>query len=112
MTLALLKSFDPKNIATWPLRGQIAAVSVGYVDGTACLDLPYEEDSRAEVDMNVAMTDGGKFVEIQGTAESIAFDRAQLDAMLSLAEGGLVQLFHAQRQALEPSGFPVLEHVR
>ncbi len=112
MTLALLKSFDPKNIATWPLRGQIAAVSVGYVDGTACLDLPYEEDSRAEVDMNVAMTDGGKFVEIQGTAESIAFDRAQLDAMLSLAQGGLLQLFHAQRQALEPSGFPVSEHVR
>lgn len=110
LALALLKTFDPVNTAKWPLRGQIAATSVGYVNGTALLDLPYEEDSRAQVDMNVAMTDAGKFVEIQGTAESAAFTRGELDAMLALAERGIGELFAAQRRALEPAGFPVLAH--
>ena len=83
-----------------PLIGQIAAVSVGIVEGTTVLDLPYDEDSRAEVDMNVAMTDAGGFVELQGTAEREPFSRAQLDAMLGLADAGIRELFERQRQAL------------
>ena len=110
LSLALMKSFDPQNALKWPLRGQIAATSVGYVNGIAMLDLPYEEDSRAEVDMNVAMTDAGKFVEIQGTAESAPFSREELDAMISLAQTGITQLFAAQRAVLEPHGFPALAH--
>lgn len=82
------------------LRGSVAAISVGMVDGVPCLDLPYEEDKRAEVDMNVVRTDAGKFVEVQGTAEGAAFDRAMLDAMLRLAELGTERLFEAQRQVL------------
>jgi len=100
LALALQKSFDPKDSKKWPLRGQIAAISTGYVGGDALLDLPYEEDSRAEVDMNVAMTDSRKFVEIQGTAEAAAFDRAQLDAMLGLAQVGIERLFEYQRTAI------------
>ncbi|GAC1356051.1 MAG: ribonuclease PH [Vulcanimicrobiaceae bacterium] len=112
LALALLKKIDPKDSKKWPLRGQIAATSVGYVAGSALLDLPYEEDSRAEVDMNVAMTDSGKFVEVQGTAESQPFDREQLDAMLELARTGILSLFVAQRHALEPHGFPTLVHAQ
>ena len=109
LALALLKTFDPTS-QTWPLRGQIAATSVGFVDGMALLDLPYEEDSRAEVDMNVAMTDAGRFVEIQGTAESTPFDRMSLDVLLALAERGIRELFDAQRRVLEPFGFRQLVH--
>ncbi len=98
LALALRKVFGPT--AKLPLHGQIAAISVGVVDGVARLDLAYDEDSRAEVDMNVAMTDAGAFVEVQGTAEGRAFDRAQLDAMLSLAELGIAHLFEFQRAAL------------
>jgi ribonuclease PH len=97
--LALRHAFDPAA-PRWPLRGQIAATSVGFVDGIARLDLAYEEDSRAEVDMNVAMTDAGAFVEIQGTAETRPFDRAQLDAMLALAQTGIEELFERQRRAI------------
>lgn len=99
LALALRRDFTPGS-PKWPLLQQIAAVSVGFVDGMAHLDLPYSEDSRADVDMNVAMTDAGAFVEIQGTAEGPAFDRAQLDTMLALAEGGIGSLFAHQRQAL------------
>ncbi|MDP9018786.1 MAG: ribonuclease PH [Candidatus Eremiobacteraeota bacterium] len=112
LALALLKKVDSKDPKKWPLRGQIAATSVGYLAGSALLDLPYEEDSRAEVDMNVAMTDSGKFVEVQGTAESEPFDRDQLDAMLDLARTGIASLFVAQREALEPHGFPALVHAQ
>jgi ribonuclease PH len=101
LALALRKHFDPQQKQKWPLSGQIAAVSVGIVDGTPVLDLPYDEDSRAEVDMNVAMTDAGGFVEVQGTAEREPFTRAQLDGLLELAEGGIRQLFAAQARALE-----------
>jgi len=100
LSLALRRHFDPDNAKTWPLTGQIAAVSVGIVDGTPVLDLPYVEDSRAEVDMNVAMTAAGGFVELQGTAEGKPFDRAQLDTLLALADTGIRQLFEAQRTAL------------
>ena len=100
LALALRKRFDPDKQSAWPLVGQIAAVSVGIVDGVPVVDLPYEEDSRAEVDMNVAMTDAGGFVELQGTAEREPFSRAQLDALLGLAEGGIQTLFAAQREAV------------
>jgi ribonuclease PH len=100
LSLALRKHFDPSNAKTWPLTGQIAAVSVGIVGGTPVLDLPYVEDSTAEVDMNVAMTAAGGFVELQGTAEGKPFDRAQLDTLLALADGGIRQLFEAQLDAL------------
>jgi ribonuclease PH len=98
--LALREHFDPEKKQKWPLTGQIAAVSVGIVDGVPVLDLPYEEDSRAEVDMNVAMTDAGGFVELQGTAERDPFSRKQLDVLLGLAEVGILNLFDAQRAAL------------
>jgi ribonuclease PH len=101
LALALRKSFDPADLKKWPLRGLIAATSVGIVDGTMVLDLPYREDSRAEVDMNVAMTDSGGFVELQGTAEGVPFTRAQLDGLLDLAARGIRELFEHQRAALE-----------
>ena len=75
-------------------------MSVGIVDGEARLDLPYEEDSRAEVDLNVVMTGDGRFVEVQGTAEGASFDRAALDAMLDLAERGIRELFRLQAALL------------
>jgi ribonuclease PH len=101
LALALRKSFDPGDAKKWPLRGMIAATSVGIVTGTMVLDLPYVEDSRAEVDMNVAMTDAGGFVELQGTAEGVPFTRTQLDGLLELAAGGIRDLFDHQRAALD-----------
>jgi ribonuclease PH len=101
LVLALRKSFDPRDAKKWPLRGMIAATSVGIVDGTMVLDLPYVEDSRAEVDMNVAMTDAGGYVELQGTAEGAPFDRARLDGLLDLAGRGIRELFEHQRAALD-----------
>jgi ribonuclease PH len=99
LALALRRDFAP-GTPKWPLAQAVAAVSVGYVDGAAQLDLQYTEDSRADVDMNVAMTDAGTFVEVQGTAEGSPFDRTQLDALLALAEHGIRQLFDLQRAAL------------
>lgn len=87
-------------IKTNPLKGNVAAVSVGIIDGNVCLDLPYEEDSRAEVDMNVVMKGDGTFVEIQGTGEEGTFSREQMNAMLDAAEKGLKELFELQNQAL------------
>ena len=83
------------------LSGQVAAVSVGIVDGEPRLDLPYEEDSRAEVDMNVVATADGRLVEVQGTAEGAPFDRDALDAMLDLALAGCEELFVLQRAAVD-----------
>jgi ribonuclease PH len=83
------------------MRDCVAAVSVGIVGGQPVLDLNYAEDSTAEVDMNVVMTGGGEFVEVQGTAEQVAFGRDRLDAMLGLAERGIRQLVALQRRALE-----------
>jgi ribonuclease PH len=84
-----------------PLLPPVAAVSVGLVDGHVCLDLPYEEDVRAEVDLNVVMTEAGKFVEVQGTGEAGDFGRDELNAMLDSAEKGIRELQAAQRAALE-----------
>jgi ribonuclease PH len=83
-----------------PLTGSVAAVSVGIIDGVPRLDLPYEEDVRAETDMNVVMTGEGSYVEVQGTAEGAAFDRVELDALLGLAEKGCADLTRLQREAL------------
>ena len=84
-----------------PLKQPVAAVSVGIIDGQVCLDLPYEEDSRAEVDMNVVMTAEGNFVEVQGTGEAGTFTRAQMNELLDAAEVGCRELFAAQKAALE-----------
>ena len=87
------------------LTGQVAAVSVGMVGGVAHLDLDYGEDSSAEVDFNVVMTDDDHFVEVQGTAEHRSFSREQMDAMVDLAAAGIRQLFALQRTAIEaPAG--------
>jgi ribonuclease PH len=103
LALALRRLGEAGRLAKDPLREPIAAVSVGVVDGEARLDLPYEEDSRAEVDMNVVMTAAGRYVEVQGTAESGAFDRATLDRLCDLAATGIRDLGAAQRAALEAS---------
>jgi ribonuclease PH len=86
------------------LREPVAAVSVGIIDGEARLDLPYEEDSKADVDMNVVMTGGRRLIEIQGTAERAPFSRAQLGEMLDLAERGILELCAAQRLAIGGAG--------
>ena len=83
-----------------PLSDLVAAVSVGVVGGVAMLDLPYEEDSRADTDMNVVMTGSGGFVEVQGTAEQAPFSRGELDALLDLAARGISAIHEAQRAVL------------
>ena len=88
-------------IGQHPLLDECAAISVGIVDGVACLDLPYVEDAGAEVDMNVVMTGSGRFVEVQGTAEGDPFDDAQLDAMLTLARSGIAEIIELQRATLD-----------
>ncbi len=100
---ALQVLLETKRVKAMPLGGQVAAVSVGVVFGEPRLDLEYEEDSVAEVDMNVVMTSRGQLVEVQGTAEEKPFDRATLDALLDLAEQGIRQLFEVQRAALTGS---------
>lgn len=82
------------------VKCQVAAVSAGVVDGTPVLDLPYSEDHRADVDLNVVATSDGGLVEVQGTGEGGSFSRAELDAMLDLADAGIAELFAHQRQAL------------
>ena len=89
------------NLDPSPFKELVAAVSVGIIDGVPMLDLCYEEDSRADVDMNVVMTESGKLIEIQGTAEENPFDRKQLNELLDLAEHGLKQIFAIQREVLE-----------
>jgi ribonuclease PH len=83
-----------------PVRRRVAAVSVGVVDGVPCLDLDYDEDVRAAVDMNVVMSSEGRFVEVQGTGEHGTFDRAELDGLLSMAVAGIATLDSLQRSAL------------
>ena len=88
-------------ITEWPIKARVAAVSVGIVNGEAMLDLAYTEDSAAEVDMNVIMTDQGRFVEIQGTGEEATFGDDDLAKLLSLAKGGLKDLFAEQTRVVE-----------
>lgn len=89
----------PKGVKM-PLKDTVAAVSVGILDGRPILDLDYTEDSAAEVDMNVVMTGGGRFVEVQGTGEEATFSEDELSAMLQLARGGIGRLIAAQRESL------------
>lgn len=84
-----------------PIRDSVAAVSVGIVEKNVLLDLAYDEDSRAEVDLNIVMTGRGRLVEVQGTAEGGTFDRAELDRMLDLGSRGIQELTGAQQKALE-----------
>ena len=83
-----------------PLTDSVSAISVGIIDGTPMLDLPYTEDVRAETDMNVVVTGSGKFVEVQGTAEGAPFDRDELNALLDLALEGTAELAQIQREVL------------
>ena len=93
-------------IPTHPLTAFCAAISVGIVDGAPVLDLPYVEDSRAEVDMNVVMTSLGGFVEVQGTAEGAPYSRAELDALLGLAEGGIDEIIALQQEMVSEPPAP------
>ncbi len=97
---ALTRLVQKGTVRTHPLSEAVAAVSVGVVDGVCMLDLPYAEDSRAEVDMNVVMTSSGRFVEVQGTAEGVPFTKGELEEMLSLAEHGIAQLLDLQAAVL------------
>ena len=103
--VAVVDAFDwmvrEGKLAVSPVRRRVAAVSVGVIDGVARLDLDYEQDVRAEVDMNVVMSSEGQFVEVQGTGEHGTFDRAQLDRLLDLASGGIAELDRRQRAALD-----------
>jgi len=104
LVLACRRLVRENRLSTLPVTGEVAAVSVGIVGGLALLDLKYDEDSRAEVDMNVVCTGDGRFVEVQGTAEGEPFSREQMDELLALAAHGIRQLIHAQRAALAPAG--------
>ena len=97
---ALQGLVDSGVIDSVPLNDQIASISVGVVNGEPVLDLDYNEDSAANVDMNVVMTGSGEFVEIQGTGEEATFSRSQLDSMLELAESGIQKLLAEQRKVL------------
>jgi ribonuclease PH len=102
--VAIVDAFDwmvsNGKLSRTPVRRRVAAVSVGIIDGEPRLDLDYEEDVKAEVDMNVVMSSEGKFVEVQGTGEHGTFDRVQLDGLLELAIAGIKSLDSAQQKAL------------
>lgn len=98
--LAIRRMIEGGTILESPLRENVAAVSVGIVDGDPMLDLCYDEDSRADVDMNVVMTASGRFVEIQGTAEKNPFGNAELKELLKLAQDGIEKLVKIQRKVL------------
>jgi ribonuclease PH len=100
LALALQKLAAQGVVPHSVLRTAVGAVSVGIVDGEPLLDLSYHEDSRAQVDFNVVMNDRGKYIEVQGTAESLPFDRASLDHLLDLAGKGIQELFELQKQIL------------
>ena len=93
-------------VKTHPLTEACAAVSVGIIDAVAMLDLEYVEDVRAEVDMNVVMTSSGRFIEVQGTAEGMAFTRSELDDLLGLAEHGIAEILERQATLLETPPAP------
>lgn len=100
LELALWKLVQAGSLPSMPLRDSVAAVSVGIVEGHPLLDLCYEEDSRADVDMNLVMTSAGKFVELQATAEHHVFDDSELQTMIQLAHSGIKTLLEKQRSVL------------
>ena len=101
LALAMERLVAAGILKTVPLTDSVAATSVGMVDGVACLDLVYEEDSRAEVDMNVVMTGGGKFVEVQATAEGEPFGGAELQDLLALAAAGIRRMIEYQTKLVQ-----------
>ena len=101
LALAITSPYGQQNFLPFALRDMAAAVSVGIIDGEPRLDLCYEEDSRAEVDMNVVMTRSGNLIEVQGTAERNPFSRKQLNELLDLAESGLKRMFALQQEILD-----------
>ena len=102
LTLALSRLYIDGNLTSWPINSFIAAVSVGMVHGTPVVDLNYEEDSKAGVDMNVVATDKGRFIELQGTAEGASFSEEEMTAMVGLAKNGIATLIEKQREVLTP----------
>ena len=100
LNLACKKLVSTGKIKASPIISDVAAISVGIIQNTPILDLKYEEDSNADVDMNIVCTGTGKFIEIQGTAEQEPFDREQMNEMLKLAEKGVNELFEIQRNIL------------
>lgn len=100
LALACRKLLKQGSLKTSPILSEVAAVSVGIIEGNSILDLAYVEDSNADVDMNIVCTGAGKFIELQGTAEREPFSREQMDEMLALAEIGINKLFEIQRNAL------------
>ena len=105
LQIAFRKLLAEKKIQRFPMRENVGAISVGIRDGVPLLDLCYEEDSGADVDFNVVMTESGKFIELQGTAEEVPFDREQPDKILELAQAGLAPVFEAQNRIL--SAYPL-----
>ena len=99
--IACQRLLKDRKVQKSPIVSEVAAISVGIVDGTALLDLKYDEDSRAEVDMNVVCTGDDRFIEVQGTAEGVPFSREQMDSLLELARKGIEQLIQIQRAAIE-----------
>ncbi|GBG08789.1 ribonuclease PH [Paenibacillus agaridevorans] len=102
LAIAVNKLSATANFSKFPIRDFLASVSVGVIGERALLDLNYEEDSKAKVDMNVVMTGQGRFVEVQGTGEEATFSREELNELLALAEGGINELFAKQREVLGP----------
>lgn len=105
LALGLARLDRRRELAGPVLLDQLAAISVGVIEGEPRLDLPYEEDARADVDMNVVATGAGRFVEVQGTGEEGTFDRGELDRLLDLALGGIGTIVERQRATLEEAGY-------
>lgn len=101
LAIAIDKLLKNGTLSENPIKDYVAAISVGRFEGTALLDLCYEEDSKAEVDMNIVMTGSGKFVEVQGTAEGEPFSGKDMDKLVSLASKGIAQLIALQKKAVK-----------
>ena len=101
MALAVAPLMQYKAIKKPPLVDYVAATSVGIVNGAPMIDLCYEEDSQADVDMNVVMTGAGRFIELQATAEHRTFDHAQMGSLIGLAQAGIVELVEAQKRVVK-----------
>jgi ribonuclease PH len=102
LAIAMHKLVNERNLPKFPITDFLGAISVGVIQEVPLLDLNYEEDSRAKVDMNVVMTGTGKFVEVQGTGEEAPFSRKELEELLALGENGVYRMIEAQKEALGP----------
>ncbi|HVS20716.1 MAG TPA: ribonuclease PH [Pyrinomonadaceae bacterium] len=103
-SIACARLLNERKITKSPIISEVVAVSVGIVDGTPLLDLKYDEDSRAEVDMNIVCSGDGRFIEVQGTAEGSPFTREQMDNLLALGSKGIAELVRLQRKAIGQAG--------